>query len=119
MGGHNQIKMEALRQMYAELGYACVQSYIQSKGQGITFNENGFEYDIAAIKARSEESQKDLGNLTDIFRLKSDPAAVASPTAAISTSPKVAIPTPVAVPNVSVKSNSSSGILPAPVVSGK
>ena len=30
VGGHNQIKMEALRQMYAGLGYTCVQSYIQS-----------------------------------------------------------------------------------------
>ena len=30
VGGHNQIKMEALRQMYAGLGYTCIQSYIQS-----------------------------------------------------------------------------------------
>ena len=30
VGGHNQIKMEALRQLYAGLGYAGVQSYIQS-----------------------------------------------------------------------------------------
>jgi len=30
VGGHNQIKMEALRQMYTGLGYTSVQSYIQS-----------------------------------------------------------------------------------------
>ena len=30
VGGHNQIKMEPLRQMYAGLGYTFVQSYIQS-----------------------------------------------------------------------------------------
>jgi uncharacterized protein (DUF1697 family) len=30
VGGHNQIKMEPLRQMYAGLGYTLVQSYIQS-----------------------------------------------------------------------------------------
>jgi uncharacterized protein (DUF1697 family) len=30
VGGHNKIKMDALRQMYLKLGYTDVQSYIQS-----------------------------------------------------------------------------------------
>lgn len=30
VGGHNQIKMDSLRQLYAELGYSAIQSYIQS-----------------------------------------------------------------------------------------
>lgn len=30
VGGHNQIKMEALRQMYVNLGFTAVQTYIQS-----------------------------------------------------------------------------------------
>ena len=30
VGGHNPIKMEALRQLYTELGYSDIQSYIQS-----------------------------------------------------------------------------------------
>jgi len=30
VGGHNQVKMDALRQLYAELGYSSIQSYIQS-----------------------------------------------------------------------------------------
>ena len=30
VGGHNPVKMEALRQLYTELGYSDIQSYIQS-----------------------------------------------------------------------------------------
>ena len=30
VGGHNPVKMEALRQLYTELGYSEIQSYIQS-----------------------------------------------------------------------------------------
>lgn len=30
IGGHKKIKMDALRQMYSELGFSAVQSYIQS-----------------------------------------------------------------------------------------
>jgi len=30
VGGHNPVKMDALRQLYAELGYSDIQSYIQS-----------------------------------------------------------------------------------------
>ncbi|GEM_PF-6631356 len=61
--------------------------YIKNKGQGTTFNEKGFEYDTAAAKARDDESKKDIGNLTDIFRLEKaaptptpvDKAATAKP----------------------------------------
>ena len=30
VSGHNSIKMEEMRHMYVELGYTCIQSYIQS-----------------------------------------------------------------------------------------
>jgi len=40
VGGHNQIKMEALRQMYTELGYTGVQSYIQSGNVVFDTTEN-------------------------------------------------------------------------------
>lgn len=81
--------------------------YTQSKGQGTAFNERAFEYDVAAVNARKEESQKDFGTLVDIFRLKT---AVA---------PIVPLVTAPVAPNVPVKSNSSSGILSAPSVSEK
>ena len=59
------------------------QAYIKSKGQGTVFNEKGFAYDVATIKARNDESQRDLGTLVDIFRLKKYSASV------LSTSPGV------------------------------
>lgn len=46
VGGHNPIKMEALRQMYAKLGYTCVQSYIQSGN--VIFNTT--ETDILSLE---------------------------------------------------------------------
>lgn len=46
------------------------QEYIKNKGQGVVFNEKGFEYDVSAMRARQAESQKDLAESTDIFRLE-------------------------------------------------
>lgn len=70
-------------------------AYIKDKGRGVTFNEKGFEYDVAAAAARVAESQKNLGNLTDIFRLNQ----AVNP-----------VNTSATVPNASTSNSSSSDI---------
>ncbi len=45
------------------------QEYSKNKSQGVTFNKNGFSHNVAAVKFREDESQRDLGELKDIFNL--------------------------------------------------
>ena len=77
VGGHNPIKMEALRQLYSELGYSDVQSYIQSGN--IIFRSTlsdthsleksiqekileAYRWNVAVLVLTSEELKTALGN---------------------------------------------------------
>jgi uncharacterized protein (DUF1697 family) len=58
VGGHKRIKMDALRQIFVEMGFANVQTYIQS-GNVIFCSE---EVNIEVLeKTISEETQKTFG----------------------------------------------------------
>ena len=93
--------------------------YIQSKGQGTSFNENGFERYVAIINGRAAESQKPLSGLTDIFRLKAAaaPAQPSAPTATAPTHTTASAPAS-ATPAAPKAAASNSGIMPAPASSG-
>lgn len=46
------------------------QEYINSKDKGIVFNRSRFQNIIDEFKSREGQSQKNISDLTDIFRVK-------------------------------------------------
>ena len=74
------------------------QKYLQNKAQATTFNKKGFEYDVSAINARQEESQKNWDSPADIFHLNQNSSATPDiPTTSIAPS----TPLSPSVPNTS------------------
>ena len=77
VGGHNPVKMDALRLLYAELGYSAVQSYIQSGNiifnsslSDILYIENSirekifetFGFNVSVLVLTTEELNSSLQN---------------------------------------------------------
>ena len=77
VGGHNPVKMDALRLLYAELGYSAVQSYIQSGNiifnsslSDILYIENSirekifetFGFNVSVLVMTTEELNSSLQN---------------------------------------------------------
>jgi uncharacterized protein (DUF1697 family) len=64
VGGHNQVKMDALKALYASLGFTDAQTYVQSGN--VVFKTS--ERDLAAIALRIRDGiEKSFGFRTDVI----------------------------------------------------
>lgn len=74
LGSHNRVKMDALRELYASLGFKDVQTYVQSGNVVFRTDSRTGSRDLAGLAARIEDAiERKFGFRTDaILRTASE-----------------------------------------------